>query len=246
MNCKKLGNLIPVPFIIVFAAVSTVAQVSSHIHEIIPLSMSSDVNGASNTKLNVNGKNMYQWFDYPETYGHVLSTVEENDLNSRTDEGKEREVMTAAISMANSSAFCASVGKLSGSMKNDFKDLKGKFLNELVYKVSECNEKLPGASKATLLETETSIKCEQIFIKTPDYNEALLTFEKLKKELAPCHPKEWFVTEDFPGIRRGDKDKYFGFYNSRYKTDPDRMDIGLEMVLNFDTYFVRMVFKKSN
>ena len=152
MNCKKLGNLIPVPFIIVFAAVSTVAQVSSHIHDIIPLSMSSDVNGASNTKLNVNGKNMYQWFDYPVTYGHVLSTVEENDLNSRTEEGKEREVMIAAISMANSSAFCASVGKLSGSMKNDFKDLKGKFLNELVYKVSECNLQKEKNSKSTRLK----------------------------------------------------------------------------------------------
>jgi hypothetical protein len=222
------------------------AQVSSHSQNIIPLTMAHDVKGASATQLNVNGKNMYKWFDYPETYAHVLSTVEENDLNSRTVEGKERELLIFAISKANASVFCSSFSKVAGSMKDDFKDLKGKFLNELVYKVSECNEKLPGASKATLLEAETSIKCEQIFIKTPDYNEALLTFEKIKKELAPCHPKEWFITVDFPGIKRGEKDKYFGFYNTRYKTDPGRMDIGLEMVLNFDTYFVRMVFKKSN
>lgn len=208
--------------------------------------MAHDVKGSSATQLNVNGKNMYKWFDYPETYGHVLSTVDESNLNSRTDEGKERELMIFAISKANTSVFCSSFSKVAGSMKDDFKDLKGKFLNELVYKVSECNEKLPGASKATLLEAETTIKCEQIFIKTQDYNEALLIFEKIKKELAPCHPKEWFVTEDFPGIKRGERDKYFGFYNTRYKTDPGRMDIGLEMVLNFDTYFVRMVFKKSN
>ncbi|MGE0638097.1 MAG: hypothetical protein AB7P01_16755 [Bacteroidia bacterium] len=244
MNCKRFVCF--VMLMLYIGSSTSFAQVSSHSQNIIPLTMAHDAKGASAIQLNVNGKNMYKWFDYPETYAHVLSTVKENDLNLRTAEGKERELMIFAISKANTSVFCSSFSKVANSMKEDFKDLKGKFLNELVYKVSECNEKLPGASKATLLEAETSIKCEQIFIKTPDYNEALLMFEKIKKELAPCHPKEWFVTEDFPGIKRGEKDKYFGFYNSRYKTDPDRMDIGLEMVLNFDTYFVRMVFKKSN
>ena len=225
---------------------SALAQLSSQSQDIIPLSMSTDIHGTSTAKLNVNGKNMYKWFDYPETYGHVLSTVEESELNSRSVEGKEHELLILSVSKATTSAFCTSFGKISSSMKDNFKSLKGKFLNELVYKVSECNEKIPGASKATLLEAETNIKCEQLFIKTQDYNEAVLTFEKLKKELAPCHPQKWFVTEDFPGIKRGDKDRYFGFYNVRHKTDPGRMDIGLEMVLNFDTYFVRMVFKKSN
>jgi len=222
------------------------AQLSSHSQEIIPLSMSTDMKGTSVTKLNVNGKNMYKWFDYPESYGHVLSAEKENDFNSRTQEGKENILMLNTVMKANTSAFCTSFEKIKNGMKDNFKELKGKFLNELVYKVSECSEKLPGASKASLQEAETNIKCEQIFIKTQDYNEALLTFEKIKKDLAPCHPTDWFVTEDFPGIRRGEKDKYFGFYNTRYKTDPGRMDIGLEMVLNFDTYFVRMVFKKSN
>ncbi len=208
--------------------------------------MATDVKGNSNTKLNVNGKNMYKWFDYPDSYGHILSAVEENKLNERTAEGKEHLLMINTIARANTSVFCTSFEKIKNSMKDDFKDLKGKFLNELVYKVSECIEKLPGASKATLLEAESNIKCEQVFIKTQDYNEALLSFEKIKKDLAPCHPTTWFVTEDFPGIKRGEKDKYFGFYNTRYKTDPDHMDIGLEMVLNFDTWFVRMVFKKSN
>jgi hypothetical protein len=244
MNCKIFANLIAVIYFLNFP--SAFGQLSSHSQDIIPLSMSTDIKGESNTKLNVNGKNMYKWFDYPETYAHVLTTVEENELNSRTVEGKERELMVFSISKANTSVFCTSVSKVASSMKDNFKDLKGKFLNELVYKVSECTEKLPGASKATLQEAENTIKCEQIFVKTQDYNEALLTFEKIKKELAPCHPQTWFVTEDFPGIKRGDKDKYFGFYNTRYKTDPGRMDIGLEMVLNFDTYFVRMVFKKSN
>jgi hypothetical protein len=244
MNYKLSVELIAAVF---FLSLSSVfAQLSSHSKDIIPLTMSTDAKGASATKLNVNGKNMYKWFDYPETYAHVLSTVEENELNSRSVEGKERELIMLAVSKASTSVFCTSFGKISSSMKDNFKELKGKFLNELVYKVTECNEKLPGASKATLQEAESTIKCEQLFIKTQDYNEALLTFEKIKKELAPCHPQTWFVTEDFPGIKRGDKDRYFGFYNVRYKTDPGRMDIGLEMVLNFDTYFVRMVFKKSN
>lgn len=244
MKCNSFNNLILISFLL--STFPAFAQLSSQSQDIIPLTMSADVKGSSATKLNVNGKNMYKWFDYPETYAHVLSGVEENELNSRTNEAKERELILLTVSKANTSAFCTSVGKISISMKDNFKSLKGKFLNELVYKVSECNEKIPGASKATLLEAETNIKCEQLFIKTQDYNEAVLTFEKLKKELAPCHPQTWFVTEDFPGIKRGDKDRYFGFYNVRHKTDPGRMDIGLEMVLNFDTYFVRMVFKKSN
>mgnify|MGYP003350076313 CR=1 FL=1 len=221
-------------------------QMSSHSQDIIPLTMASDVTGTSNTKLNVNGKNMYMWFDYPNTYAHVLSTFEENELNNRSEESKERSVLLSAVAMENTSAFCTSFSKITGSMKNDFKDLKGKFINELVYKVSDCSEKLPGATKATLQEAETTIKCEQIFLKTQDFNEAVLMFERIKKELSPCHPKDWFVTEDFPGIRRGEKDKYFGFYNTRYKSDPEHMDIGLEMVLNFDTYFVRMIFCKKN
>jgi|GEM_PF-3960039 len=232
--------------VLIFISAPVLAQLSSHTQDIIPLTMASDVNGTSTTKLNVNGKNMYKWFDYPESYSHELSLVKESDLNSRTQEGKERELMLNTIAKANTSAFCTSFEKIRSGMKEDFKNLKGKFINELVYKVSECSEKLPGAYKATLQEAETNIKCEQIFIKTQDYKEALLTFEKIKLELAPCHPIDWFVTEDFPGIKRGEKDKYFGFYNSRYKTDPDRMDVGLELVLNFDTYFVRMVFRKSN
>lgn len=244
MNCKVFN--ISILVILFLSAFSAYAQLSSQSQDIVSLTMSTDIKGSSTTKLNVNGKNMYKWFDYPETYAHVLSSVEEDELNTRTNEAKERELILLSVSKANTSAFCTSVGKISISMKDNFKSLKGKFLNELVYKVSECNEKIPGASKATLLEAETNIKCEQLFMKTQDYNEAVLTFEKLKKELAPCHPQTWFVTEDFPGIKRGDKDRYFGFYNVRYKTDPDRMDIGLEMVLNFDTYFVRMVFKKSN
>ena len=244
MKCKFFNNLILVIFLL--SAFPALAQLSLHSQDIIPLTMSADVKGTSATKLNVNGRNMYKWFDYPETYAHVLSAADENKLNSRTLESQERELIILTVSKANTSAFCTSVDKISLSMKDNFKELKGKFLNELVYKVSECNEKIPGASKATLLESETNVKCEQLFIKTHDYNEAILTFEKLKKELAPCHPQTWFVTEDFPGIKRGDKDRYFGFYNFRHKSDPGRMDIGLEMVLNFDIYFVRMVFKKSN
>ncbi len=244
MNCKVFN--ISILVILFLSAFSAYAQLSSQSQDIVSLTMSTDIKGSSTTKLNVNGKNMYKWFDYPETYAHILSSVEENELNTRTNEAKERELILLSVSKANTSAFCTSVGKISISMKDNFKSLKGKFLNELVYKVSECNEKIPGASKATLLEAETNIKCEQLFMKTQDFNEAVLTFEKLKKELAPCHPQTWFVTQDFPGIKRGDKDRYFGFYNVRYKTDPGRMDIGLEMVLNFDTYFVRMVFKKSN
>ncbi|MCG3167265.1 MAG: hypothetical protein POELPBGB_03052 [Bacteroidia bacterium] len=245
MKSKKFCNLFLIAVSVVFS-IPALGQVSSRSQDILAVTMSADITGKSTTKLNVDGKNMYKWFDYPESYGHVLSEVEQNELNHRTDEGKERELILNTISKANTSAFCTSFGKITSSMKDGFKDLKGRFINELVYKVSECNEKLPGASKATLQEAEFGIKCEQIFLKTQDYNEALLAFEKIKKELAPCHPKDWFVTEDFPGIKRGDKDKYFGFYNSRYKADPGRMDIGLEMVLNFDTYFVRMVFKKSN
>ena len=244
MNCKVFN--ISILVILFLSAFSAYAQLSSQSQDIVSLTMSTDIKGSSTTKLNVNGKNMYKWFDYPETYAHILSSVEENELNTRTNEAKERELILLSVSKANTSAFCTSVGKISISMKDNFKSLKGKFLNELVYKVSECNEKIPGASKATLLEAETNIKCEQLFMKTQDFNEAVLTFEKLKKELAPCHPQTWFVTQDFPGIKRGDKDRYFGFYNVRYKTDPGRMDIGLEMVLNFDTYFVRMVFKKIN
>jgi len=244
MNCRILGIVIPILFLLTTLTVS--AQLSSHSQDIIPLTMAANAHGASSDKLNVNGKNMYKWYDYPETYAHVLSTVESNNLNTRSAEAKERELMIFAVSKANTSAFCISVNKLKSAMKDDFKELKGKFLNELVYKVSECREVLPGATKATLQEAESTIKCEQTFIKTQDYNQAMLTFEKIKKELAPCHPETWFVTEDFPGIKRGDKDRYFGFYNTRYKSDPGHMDIGLEMVLNFDTYFVRMVFKKSN
>ncbi len=244
MNYRIASIFISV--VLLYGSSPVLAQLSSHSQDIIPLTMLADVHGTSTTKLNINGKNMYKWFDYPEIYGHVLSEVEENKLNSRSEEGKERELMIFAMTKANTSVFCTSVNKISGSMKNDFEDIKGKFLNELVYKVSECTEKLPGASKATLQQAESHIKCEQIFIKTQEYQEALLTFEKIKKDLSPCHPVDWFVTEDFPGMKRGEKDKYFGFYNTRYKTDPGRMDIGLEMVLNFDTYFVRMVFKKSN
>ncbi len=225
---------------------SALAQLSSQSQDIIPLSMSTDIHGTSTAKLNVNGKNMYKWFDYPVTYGHVLSSEEDNSLNLASKEGKEREVIINTVAKYNSTAFCSSFNKISLCMKNNFQDLKGKFLNELVYKVNECTEKLPGASKATLQTADNHVKCEQIFIKTQDFEEALLTFEKIKKELAPCRPQTWFVTEDFQGLRRGEKDKYFGFYNVRYKTDSDRMDIGLEMVLNFDTYFVRMVFRKSN
>ena len=237
------------PFIfssVLLVSVPAFAQVSFHTQNVNPVSMATDVKGASNSGLNVNGKNMYKWYDYPETYAHVLSAEGAQNLNSRSQEGKERELMVVTMARGNNSLFCTSFGKIKNCMKDDFKDLKGKFLNELVYKVSECSEKLPGASKATVLEAETSIKCEQVFVKTQDFNEAQLMFEKIKKELAPCHPTDWFVTEDFPGIRRGEKDRYFGFYNTRYKTDPGRMDIGLEMVLNFDTYFVRMVFKKSH
>ena len=244
MKYKVFHNSILVLFLL--STSSALAQLSSQSQDIIPLTMASGVTGTSSTKLNVNGKNMYKWFDYPETYAHVLSTVEESELYSRSVEGKEHELLILSVSKATTTAFCTSFGKISSSMKDNFKELKGKFLNELVYKVSECNEKLPGASKATLQEADSHIKCEQIFIKTMDFEEALLTFEKIKKELAPCRPQTWFVTEDFQGLRRGEKDKYFGFYNVRYKTDSDRMDIGLEMVLNFDTYFVRMVFRKSN
>lgn len=234
-------------FVVIFCNPATLfAQVSSHRQDIIPLTMSHDAKGTSNTKLNVNGKNMYEWFDYPNSYGHVLSNMEQKSTPARSKEEEQRNLIVTTVMKSNGSAFCTSFDKIRGGMIDNFKDLKGKFLNELVYKVSECKEKLPGASKATLQEADNNIKCEQIFLKTQDYQEALLAFEKIKKELAPCHPKDWFVTEDFPGIRRGEKDRYFGFYNTRYKSDPGRMDIGLELVLNFDTYFVRMVFKKSN
>ncbi len=244
MNFKIAGTLIPVVFLAFLTPVF--GQVSSHSQDIIPLTMAHDISGTSNTKLNVNGKNMYKWYDYPNSYGLAINETEENSLNLRSEESKERALIVSIVAKGNNSVFCTSFDKIKGAMKDDFKDLRGKFINELVYKVSECSEKLPGASKATLQEAESNIKCEQIFLKTQDYKEALLTFEKIKKELAPCHPQDWFVTEDFPGIKRGDKDKYFGFYNTRYKSDPGRMDIGLEMVLNFDTYFVRMVFKKTN
>lgn len=243
MKFRVPGTVISGLFL--FLSLPVISQVSSHTQDIIPLTMSRDASGSSNTKLNVNGKNMYKWYDYPASYEHVLSREEDNKLNSRTEESKGRELLINAVVRAHSSAFCTSFDKLKECMKNDFKDVKGKFVNHLIYKVSECEEVLPGAAKATLLESDDKVKCEQVFLKSQNYKEALAAFEKVKKELAPCRPEDWFVTEDFPGVNRGDKDKYFGFYNTRYNSDPERMDIGLELVLNFDTYFVRMIFKKK-